>query len=206
MPQLPSSFSAAKKRKELALAERDFVLLASGRLSSQKGFEYLLSAIPAIVAGCERPVRVLLAGDGPLETRLRKQADSLGFADRVHLLGFRSDLPELLGACDVVVLPSLWEGLSIALLEAMALGKPVVATSIPSNREVTREGQSALLVPIRDSKALADAVISLERDETQRRLIGSQATTVFNQSYTEGRMLEGYLDLYRGLAPGSQLP
>jgi glycosyltransferase involved in cell wall biosynthesis len=184
----------AEVRAELGVTDKVSVVF-TGRLSEQKGVEYLLRAIPLL--GPERAmVRVLLAGDGPLEDSLTALATELGVGDEVEFLGFRSDIGDLLSAADIVVLPSLWEGLSISLLEAMAAGRPVVTTTIGSNREVTRDGAVASLVPARDPAALATAIRQLVADPGRRTELGSLALREQRSRYTMDRMLGAYLEEY----------
>ena len=130
-------------------------LLCVGRLAEQKGHRFLLEAMPAIL-DAHPDAHLLLAGDGHLLRDLQEQARPLG--DRVSFLGVREDVPALMAAADLFVFPSLWEGQGNALLEAMAVGVPIVATDIPSTRETIADGEHALLVPPGDAPALAAAV------------------------------------------------
>ncbi len=123
------------------------------RLAADKGLEYLIEAA-AILPRTGRRIQIVIAGDGPARDRLERLAMNLGVTDRVRFLGFREDVGDLLAACDMVVLPSLREGLSIALLEAMAAGKPIIATSIGSQREVASHADMARLVRPADALAL----------------------------------------------------
>jgi glycosyltransferase involved in cell wall biosynthesis len=117
----------------------------------------------------------------------------------VFLLGHRSDVGDLLAASDLVALPSLWEGLSISLLEAMAAGKPVVTTSIGSNREVTNDGEVAILVPPKDAAGLAGAIRSLARHPARRLELGRKGRDVQQERYTLPRMLDAYMAEYETL-------
>lgn len=182
-------------RASLGLGDDDFVIVSTGRLAEQKGLEYLIRAMPAVLSAVPDAV-VLLAGEGPLIVPLSRLVDELGLASRVRLLGFRADVADLLTAADLVALPSLWEGLSISLLEAMAAGRPVVTTTIGSNREVTRDGAVADLVPPKDAAALATAVISLAGDPQRREALGRAARTEQQTRYTIDRMLAGYMEQY----------
>ena len=185
----------AEVRAELGLADGVVAVLFTGRLAEQKGIEHLLRAVPLLGANRSR-VRVLLAGDGPLLDPLTRLASEIGVLDVVRFLGFRSDIGDLLGAADVVALPSLWEGLSISLLEAMAAGRAVVTTSIGSNREVTRDGAVASLVPPKDPVALASALDRLVEDPAWRDELGRLALREQRTRYTMDRMLEAYLEEY----------
>jgi glycosyltransferase involved in cell wall biosynthesis len=141
-------------------------------------------------------LRVVLAGDGPLRRELGKLVSDLGLEDVVRFLGFRADVGELLDASDLVVLPSLWEGLSISLLEAMAAEKPVVTTTIASNREVTNDGEGALLVPPKHPASLAAAIRTLAVDETRRMQLARRGREIQRERYTMQRMLDAYMSEY----------
>lgn len=187
----------ADVRAELGVADR-LLVVSTGRLAEQKGLEYLVRAIPLLGPDRAR-VRVVLAGDGPLLAPLTALAAELGVVDEVRFLGFRRDIGDLLAAADVVALPSLWEGLSISLLEAMAAGRPVITTTIGSNREVTRDGAVAMLVPPKDPGALAAAIRRLLADPGRRAELGRLGLAEQRRRYTMERMLSGYLDEYDGL-------
>jgi glycosyltransferase involved in cell wall biosynthesis len=190
----------AAVRAELGVDDA-FVLLSTGRLADQKGLEYLIRAA-ALFRGNLPSARVLLAGDGPLREQLEALVAELGLGDVVTLLGFRTDVADLLEAADLVVFPSLWEGLSISLLEAMAAGKPVVTTTIASNLEATaggREaggGETALLVPPKDPDALAAAITALAHDPARLAAIGAAGRRAQQERYTMQRMLDAYLAEY----------
>lgn len=182
-------------RAALGFDPGDTVLLTPGRLAAQKGHAVLFEAL----AGAAPDLTVLCPGAGPEREALEQHAQRLGLHDRVRFMGFRDDIGDLHEACDVVVLPSLHEGLSIALLEAMAAGKAIVATAIPSNREVTREGWCASLVPPGDAAALRSAVMALVDDPTARLELGKRARLVFEEHYTQHAMVAAYLERYEAL-------
>lgn len=186
--------SAADVRAELGIGD-SFMVLSTGRLAEQKGLEYLIRA--AVLLRRELPAaRVVLAGDGPLRDELTRLVVDLGLEDTVSVLGYRSDVGDLLAAADLVVLPSLWEGLSISLLEAMAAGKPVVTTSIGSNREVTNDGETAVLVSPKDAVGLAAAIRSLMGDQERLDDLGSRGRDVQRERYALPRMLDAYMSEY----------
>jgi glycosyltransferase involved in cell wall biosynthesis len=183
-------------RAALGVGDSDFLLLGVGRLAEQKGFGYLLEALADLR---DPAVRLILAGTGPLEERLRRRAEELGLSERVRLLGFRDDIGDLLAACDLVTLPSLYEGLSIALLEAMAAARPVLTTAIPSNIEVTKNGEGAYLVAAHDAAALRDGIAALKVDPGLRAELARRGKAIFDADYTQDRMLAAYLAEYRSL-------
>jgi len=186
-------------RRELGLPLDTLMLLATGRLAPQKGFAYLIHAAAALKERCARPFRIVIVGTGPLLPALMQLASDLGVLDVVRFTGFRSDVDDLVAAADMCVLPSLWEGLSIALLEAMAAGKPIVTTDIGSNREATRDGAAATLVPPKDTLALARAITEFINDPAAAADCAHRARAVFNQHFTEERMLADYRALYEQL-------
>lgn len=191
--------SAAEVRSSLGIGADELVILTTGRLAPQKGLEYLLRAIPILSSRAERPFRVLLAGEGPMRLSLESLARELGISDFVAFLGFRDDIGDLLNASDIVVLPSLREGLSIALLEAMAAGKPIVTTTIGTNLEVVQDGVSGLLVPPKQPYALAEAIMHLFESPEFRGRLGVGARLRYEEGYTEERMIQGYMQLYAEL-------
>jgi glycosyltransferase involved in cell wall biosynthesis len=181
-------------RAELGLGDAFFVL-STGRLAEQKGLEYLIRA-GALLDPELRDLRIVLAGDGPLREKLTRLVSNLGLDHTVSILGFRDDVGDLLAAADLIVLPSLWEGLSISLLEAMAAAKPVVTTSLGSNREVTNDGETAVLVPPKDSESLAAAILELARDRQRLAELGRRGFDRQRRRYTLRRMLDAYMDEY----------
>jgi glycosyltransferase involved in cell wall biosynthesis len=188
----------AELRREIGAAQGDLVILSMARLAADKGLEYLIEAA-SILPQTERRVQIVIAGDGPQRERLEQLVHHLGVTQRVRFLGFREDVGDLLAASDLVVLPSLREGLSIALLEAMAAGKPIIASSIGSQREVASHAEMALLVRPADARALSDAILKLSRDEALMARLGRAARAVYESRYTEDRMLRTYKQLYSDL-------
>ena len=185
----------AEVRREMGARHGDLVILSMARLAPDKGLEYLIEAA-AMLPRTGRRIRVVIAGDGPDRERLEQLAARLGVTDRVVFLGFREDVGDLLAASDLVVLPSLREGLSIALLEAMAAGKPIVASSIGSQREVASRADMALLVRPADSLALTEAITRLAGNEALMARLGASARALYESRYTEHRMLQSYRQLY----------
>lgn len=189
-------------RRELAPSEQAIVIGTAGRLMPQKGFIYLIRAIPFILQEYQHTWFVFV-GDGPLQSELKGLAGELGIADHCRFLGFREDIPGLLACFDIFVLPSLWEGLSITLLEAMAAGKPIVTTNIKGNREVITNGIDGLLVNPADPVALADAVINLIRDKERACAMGKRARHKIRTSFSEEVMVVRTLELYASAYPAT---
>jgi glycosyltransferase involved in cell wall biosynthesis len=156
-----SKFAAKKRgpalRHELGFPLSARIVAVFSRLNRMKGVEYFLEAA-AVLAERFPDVYFLVAGDGGNKRELEKQASGLGLGRRMVFTGFRSDVPDLLSEVTISVLPSLSEGTSNTLLESMAAGVPVIATSVGGNPEVIEDGVSGLLVTPRDADALAGAI------------------------------------------------
>jgi glycosyltransferase involved in cell wall biosynthesis len=133
-------------------------------------------------------------GDG--EARLKAKAQELGVADRTRFLGIRHDVPDLLGAADLFVLPSLWEGLGLVFLEAMAVSLPTVATNVSAIPEVVPDGQGGWLVPPGDAEALARAIAAALADPAERARRGAAGRTLLLQRFTLPRMIDEVLAVY----------
>ncbi len=183
-------------RRELGIDENVQMLLTIGRLAEEKGLDDLLHAAHLIARDPEAQFKIVFAGTGPLAASLVKTAADLGIEDHTLFLGFRSDIGDLLAASDLVVLPSLREGLSISLLEAMAAGKPIITTAIGSNLEATQNGKAALLAPTKSPDALAKGIVRFSQDAALRQSIGQNAKEIFDKCYTEEAMLKSYRAQY----------
>jgi glycosyltransferase involved in cell wall biosynthesis len=182
-------------RRDLGLPYDSFVLGAVGSLYPVKGHRYLIEAAARLAPSYPR-LHVVIAGSGGEEERLRDLARDLGVAERVHLLGRRRDVPDLLKAFDVFVLPSESEAHPLSLCEAMATGLPSVASNVGGVPEVIQDGRSGLLVPPKDVDALARAVKDLIESRELRERLGTRARERVRQEYSTERMLERYSDLY----------
>ena len=160
------------------------VILCAARFEPVKNHDLLFDAIERLDArGCD--FRLRLVGTGALEDRYRARAREHGLEDRVEFLGYRDDMPDLLAGCDVAVLPSLKEGMPRAVLEAMAVGRPVVGTRVPGTREAIKDGQTGFLVEADDADGFADAVAKLLRDAALRATMGSRGRQVAEEEFDE---------------------
>ena len=179
-------------RDKLGLRNRDIFLLAVGRLVYEKGHEFLVKAMSKI---SDDHVVAGICGAGPLYDNLQKEIASLKLDEKVLLLGQWEKLLELLAAADIFVLPSRWEGLPLALLEAMVAGLPVIATRVEGVDEVIEDGVHGFLIPVEDSQALAKAILQLSPDPELRQIMGEAARKRILETYTVDRMCEQYLHL-----------
>jgi glycosyltransferase involved in cell wall biosynthesis len=161
-------------RRGLGLAEDALVGGVVSRLSHQKGHRYLIEAAVRVLA--RRPeVRFLIVGDGDLLDSLKAQARTLGIAERVVFAGHRTDVPDVLGAIDVLAISSLYEGTPLALFEAMAAGKAIVSTAVDGCREVLTDGATGLLVPPGDEAALAAGLLRVLDDPSLLASLSAKA-------------------------------
>jgi glycosyltransferase involved in cell wall biosynthesis len=194
-------------RQELALRDDELLIVAIGNLYAVKGHITLLRALSALGTGAEAPAwRVAIAGRGEEEAALRAFASEAGIASRVHLLGFRSDVPDILAAADVFTMPSRSEGLPLALVEAMATALPIVASDVGGIPEVVTRDLEAVLVPPEDAARLAEAIRWLLRDASHRTALGAAAQRRAYRDFSVTTMGDAYESLYRGSAsPGAAL-
>jgi glycosyltransferase involved in cell wall biosynthesis len=147
------------------------------RLMPSKGNKYLVEATRRVADGLPS-ARVYIVGEGELQPELEGQAAALALGDRIVFTGFRRDVAEALAAFDLVVFPSLWEGTPLTVLEALAMGKPIVATDADGLKDVLTDAHDAMMVPRRDARALADAIVTLARDpDAQARLAANARRT-----------------------------
>jgi glycosyltransferase involved in cell wall biosynthesis len=174
------------------------VFAAVGRLSPEKGHSVFLDAA---AAACRRGIRAefWILGGGDLLEALGSQASKLGIAGRVRFLGFRKDMENLYPAVDAVVLPSLREGLPMVLLEAMAHGKPVIATAVGEIPRVIRSGVEGLLVPPSDAGALGDAMLGLAASPARRLRMGRAGRKRVRAEYSAAVMARRYRLLYEDI-------
>lgn len=170
-----------------------------GRLSEQKGQQVLLNAAPLVLKQFPT-ARFQIVGQGHLEGALREQAATLGIADRVHFAGMRDDIPALLGESDIFALPSLWEGLPISAIEAMAAARPVVLTDVGGVGDLVNPGVDGMIVPPNDPVRLADAMNALLADPTRRAAMGANARKRACAEFDIALFTARHEQLYRELA------
>jgi glycosyltransferase involved in cell wall biosynthesis len=163
----------------------------------KKGLKYLLEAVAQLEQEAGKPVcQVLFVGEGPAEQSLRTLSERLGISPRVAFVGIRRDIPEVLSLMNIFVLPSLYEGFGIAILEAMAAGKPVVATAVGGIPEFVVPGQSGFLVPPGDAPALARAMKQLLDEPEKARAMGRQGQEHVKKHYSIESVVRQHEQLY----------
>jgi glycosyltransferase involved in cell wall biosynthesis len=191
-----SSGDGARVRDELGIGKNDAVLGTAAAIRSWKGHEYLLEAMPLITK--EFPdVKLILAGDGPIMYLIQKRISELGLKKSVFLLGHREDVPAVINAFDISVLASYAsEGIPQFVLQSMAAGKPVIGTAVGGIPEVVKDGVNGIIVPPRDSEAIARAVKTLLSDPDKARRMGRAGYEMAARGHTLERMLDDIEELY----------
>lgn len=182
-------------RAEFGVAPDTVCLLAVAALVPRKGIDVLLGALARLRDTGFKPV-LWIAGEGPERGRLTRLAKRAQISDRVLFLGQRDDAADLLVASDIFVLPSRQEGLGVAALEAMALGRPVVASRVGGLAEVVDDGRSGLLVPPGDPEALGDAIARLLESAEFRTRLGAEGPRRVREDFSPDRMVSAYQKLY----------
>ncbi len=177
------------------------ILFNAASLVDHKGQRFLIEAMPAILHSYPETVLVI-AGEGELLDSLLELAVKLDVSRRVCFAGFRNDVPRLLVACDVFVMPSHMEGLGTSLMDAMAAGKPVVATKAGGMAELVEDRVTGLQVPAGDPEALASAVVELLGDTELRHSLSKAARERAVKDFSIRRMAEGTADVYRDILAG----
>ena len=147
----------------------------------------------------------LLIGRGELEATLKQEAKDLGIEEHVQFLGFRDDVPSILSVMDVFVLPSLSEGLSVALLEAMAAGIPTIATRVGGNPELVIDQRTGFLIPPRDTETLASKLLILLQDKELSRTLGDNGRKRVKDSFSFEAMVNNYQQLYERLLARTEI-
>jgi glycosyltransferase involved in cell wall biosynthesis len=174
-PRTPAEIADA--RRALGVKDDEFAIGTVTRLHDSKGNSYLVDAAARVVAA-RSDARFFLVGEGPLLADLQQQAAALGLGDRFVFAGFRRDVAGTLSAFDLSVFPSLWEGTPLTVFEALAMGKPIVATDADGLADVLTNDQDAAIVPRRNAAALADKIIwAIDRPDARARLSAAARRT-----------------------------
>jgi len=195
--------SRAELRRELDLTDDEIVVLLVAALRPEKRADVFVDAI-AVARGEDRRVRGMVAGGGPLLEEIRRRASSTG--DGVLVLGERPDVPDLMHCADVVCLTSDVEGMPLAALEAMSVGRPLVATAVGGMRDLVEQSRTGLLVEAGDPRAFADAILELAHDPRRRSKMGAEGRARYLANYTAERMIEHYADLLYELTRPADRP
>lgn len=184
-------------RSELRIGHGEKMLLTIGRLHPQKGFAHLLDALELLLKSENAPkVHLVIVGEGNLELELKQQVLKQGLNQYVTFTGRRSDIPQLLSAADLFILPSLWEGLPLVVLEAMAAKVPVIATNVGGTPEAIIDGETGLLVPPTDSHSLATAIEFLLKNESLCKSLVENGFKKVSIEFSATKVAQKLEDLY----------
>lgn len=192
-PSMPDARKRVRGAEGLGEA---LVILVAARLHPEKGYDHLFEALPMLRARLNHPFLLLVAGAGPFEAEYRERVDRLGCNEVVRFLGFRADVPDLMLASDVVVLPSVAEAFGLVLAEALYLGVPVVATRVGGIPEIVDDGVDGILVPPADPSALAGALGDMLDDAALRARLAEAGRTKILARFAFEDMVRAYEDLY----------
>jgi len=199
LEQRARSISRSKKRKELELSIDTVVIITVGELNANKNHIQALKALSKLT---KTNFHYLIVGNGESEQKLKKAVNELMLQDKVSFLGFRRDVPELLAASDAFILTSRREGLPKAVLEAMAVGLPIIATDVRGNRDLVKSGENGYLVPLDDAEQTAIAIERLINSGNLRCSMGEKSKELVKQYDLQSIILQmeeiynTYLDLY----------
>jgi glycosyltransferase involved in cell wall biosynthesis len=181
-------------RTQLLAGKQLSIVFTPARLHEQKGHKYLIDAVASVPNAM-----FVLAGDGPERNFLEKYAFDRGVNERVIFLGYRKDIAQLLASCDLFVLPSLYEGLPISIIEAMASGKPIIATDIGGNNEAIIHGETGYLVPPKDSEKLAEIINMILANPSISINIGRAAKKRAYEQFSSNAMIRNLTQIYEEL-------
>ena len=196
LDHFPASVDREQVRQSLGLSPDEFMIICVARLADSKGLDRLLDASRALADRGYR-FRVFVVGDGPMEEKLKAMRDELGLTDTVTFTGLRKDVPALLVASDLFTLSSLWEGLPIALLEAMGSGRPAVCTRVGAVEEVIRDGIDGYVIPPDDVPALIDRLAAvMDMSPEDRAEMGRRARERISDKYSIATIAHQLLDVY----------
>jgi glycosyltransferase involved in cell wall biosynthesis len=183
------TFNRWELRQKLGLERETFVILAVGRLVAWKGHSFLINALNTPPLKAEKNIKLLIAGDGPLKKQLTQLVAEQGLSAKITFLGYVTNVPELMAAADLFVLPSINEPFGLVLLEAMAAKLPIIATNDGGVPEIITHRQTGWLVPPQDATALAAAISRLKSDANLRATLAATAWQELNNRFSLAEML-----------------
>ncbi len=190
-------------RKELNLSPNDVIISVVGHLSEVKGHTFLLKAVSPLIKN-KPAIHVLFAGDGQRRIVLQDEAQELGIRNHVHFLGVRSDVPDILQATDIFVLPSLYEGLPNVILEAMASSLPVVASRVGGIPEAVEDGRTGFLFQVGDVPGLREFLLRLVDDPILRKKMGTAGRKRVEKRFSMEKEIQQFEKLFLNLNNHSQ--
>jgi glycosyltransferase involved in cell wall biosynthesis len=198
MAALQTALTESSVRDEVGFSKEHIVLGIIARLVEQKGHRYLIEAFASAIKKNSN-LKLLIVGDGVLRSSLESYVRKEKLDGIIRFTGYRSDVADVLAALDIFVHPSLWEGFGLSILEAMAMGKPVIATNVSAIPELVEDGVTGLLVKTKDSTSLAQAIVTLSLDASLRKKFGQKGQEKFEQQFSTDRMVQQTVNVYKEL-------
>lgn len=187
-----------KKKRELNLENAKWIVGTGGRFTLQKGFTYLLKAIPDVIKKFPE-CHFILIGDGFLMNEFKNLVKKSGIEKNVIFTGYRKDILEIFSICDLIVVPSLFEGMPNIVLEAMAIRKPVVGSYIPEIKEIMKDGENGFLVPVKTPDVISEKIIVLLQNTELRKKMGESGYETIKEKFNLKGMVEKYERIYMKL-------
>lgn len=195
----PAAVIPKEKAKEiLGFSSEAFLIGSAGNLRAPKGYQYLLPAFREVALKYPE-VKLLIAGEGPLRRTLERFSRRLGVSEKVFFLGFKKDLSVFYSGLDLFAMPSLWEGMPVALLEALSYGLPVVATAVSGIPEVMSDGCEGFLVAPANPQQIAAGMSELLNNPQKRLEMGNRGRARVASEYSREKMIAAYVNLYRDM-------
>jgi len=185
-------------RKNLGLEKEDFTIICVANLHINKGHKYLLKAFEEIYKK-NKKIKLLLVGDGEEKNNLKKQLENYISKNNILFLGKRNDVPQMLKISDIFVLPTLFEGMSNAIMEAMSSGLPIITTEIPENRELIENDLTGILVSVRNSTEIQKNIILLLNNENLRKFLGKNGRKNIEKLYSIDIITHKTQEFYKSL-------
>lgn len=198
MKRFDASMQNNRVREDLGIAPNEFIIGFIGRITLQKSPIDFVKSI-AMAHQKDKQIKGLLVGEGDMKKEVLQYIQSNNLKDCIYLSDFRTDIPEVLQAMDVFCLPSLWEGLSIALLEAMAMGKPLVVTPTDGTRELIKDHYNGLIVGFNQPEQLAEAYLEYKNNEALMNTCGTNALKLIKEKYDSQRVSDAVTAIYQNL-------
>jgi glycosyltransferase involved in cell wall biosynthesis len=199
---VPGALRRERARERIGLSLEDDVLVSVGRQEFQKGHRYLIEAMVELSRVRPKAILLIAGPQGHASKELERLWRETELGDQVRFLGFVEDIPGILAAADLFVFPSLYEGLPGALIEAMAVGLPIVASDIDATQEVLEPGRNAILVPSASPSHLAAAVLRLLCEEETRRAFGLRSRAIFEERFTLDASVQRMMEMYESVVEG----
>ncbi len=193
---IKSTHDKDSSRKMLNISSDDFLIGTIGRLEEQKGHSFLIDAIYKLQKKDFYP-KLIIIGDGSLRDKLEQQVEDLSIQSQVKFLGTRKDIGDIFPAIDIFVMPSLWEGLSIAMLSAMAAGIPVIATRVGGVDDVLQNSKYGVIIKPNDSDEIAEAILSLSSDGGAMNQYTKLGSELVRSKYSDVSMVRNLSDIYK---------